>query len=769
MTNEVINVFQKFRDDTGKALENGTITFNVNLSTTLDTIFSDEALTIPQANPYTLDAAGRIIGDVKYIGTRRLVINDKSGAHIRTLDNIRIFDEGAATKNFATVAAMVAETTLKAGDLAQTSNYYSTVGVPYKGGGGRYDIIVAEASEDLGIYHTLANGLQARLILDHGNVIRTDQFGVFADWLEGDTPQQVQIQRAVDAVIDGGILSVPPVHAITGTQSSGYFCTAKITIAKYITVAGIAPTCGFRFGSLFIFEDSSGFEVSHDYVTFADLQIYGSVTPTVVTTDPSTDTWGNVGIHLGVTAACPNFVMNNCIVASFGTGLLSDSETFHDPYYKFTTCRWFSNMINISLLGTFGGSDFVNCDIRIALQHGLYARATQGVFFDNCLFEQNGTFNIDFDTGTDPEFYGIFLQKGTATKADLRISNTYYENMSGFADVDTRLTLINSDFNNAVRIFGAGDIIHGGNTTPSLIPADVYQEWGFSGGPFVTDQITHTRVIANVGTSITAFVQDFDLSNKLAVQDIKQMLISIDVKVANGFQDGSFTLEPVLRIDQIGGGSDNTSVGTNYRGLNYDFTDADWHTIAFMHGPRFDPVGNLDPADETISFLQTSVVVTSSDFSVNNLELHIRNPVVKFINDTEVRGDHPLEAGTNAFRDIVQSKFIQFSGLTGGLVTWSAAIPAGSVVLGVSAKVTRAVTGATSIDIGTTADIDLFIDGMAIADETTATPADANAAFTGPLLFKTATDIEANAIGGVFTDGDLAIKLYYIRMIAPIL
>ena len=89
MSNELINPYQKFEDAAGAPLENGTVTFYTNLTTTLATIYSDEALTIAQNNPYTLDAAGRIAGDVKFISTMTLTIKDRLGAFVRTIDNVK--------------------------------------------------------------------------------------------------------------------------------------------------------------------------------------------------------------------------------------------------------------------------------------------------------------------------------------------------------------------------------------------------------------------------------------------------------------------------------------------------------------------------------------------------------------------------------------------------------------------------------------------------------------------------------------------------------
>ncbi len=127
MSNEVINVDQVWRDATGNVLANGTLTFNINLTTTLDTIFSDEALTIPQANPYTLDAAGRTLGDVKYTGLKRVISKDSSGATIRTYDNVAGMEVMSTLRthyDFTTQIGTNSHPDAVTGDIIET-NYYS--------------------------------------------------------------------------------------------------------------------------------------------------------------------------------------------------------------------------------------------------------------------------------------------------------------------------------------------------------------------------------------------------------------------------------------------------------------------------------------------------------------------------------------------------------------------------------------------------------------------------------------------------------------------
>ncbi len=120
MSNEVINPYQQFKDDDGDPVENGTLTFFENLTTTLATIFSDEALTIPQTNPYTLDASGRVTGDVKYKGKLTVVLKDQLDAEIRTMDNVTtlqsqidawIITGGTPTQTSSTTFTLVGDQT----------------------------------------------------------------------------------------------------------------------------------------------------------------------------------------------------------------------------------------------------------------------------------------------------------------------------------------------------------------------------------------------------------------------------------------------------------------------------------------------------------------------------------------------------------------------------------------------------------------------------------------------------------------------------------
>ena len=147
MSNEIINPYQTFYDDSGIPLANGTISFLVNTTTTLGTIYSDEALTVAQANPYPLDAYGRIKGDVKYTGLRTLLIKTDLGATVRTIDNVATVVDtiGEDSRlNPLTTSVMANDVTFSSADVGKTvirTKEFSTG----NGGGATYDVVLTSS------------------------------------------------------------------------------------------------------------------------------------------------------------------------------------------------------------------------------------------------------------------------------------------------------------------------------------------------------------------------------------------------------------------------------------------------------------------------------------------------------------------------------------------------------------------------------------------------------------------------------------------------
>lgn len=223
MSNEVLNPDQQFLDATGNPLGAGTLTFYTNLASStpgnISTIYSDEALTVPQSNPYTLDAAGRVLGDIKYVGKKRMVVKNVAGSTLRTIDNVTtlINTQSTYTLNVG-LFANLSTTAASLNDKVSISGH-TTVGI----GGGDFIAKAGSVTSDSG---TQINSATGGLYWQRINYLylRSDMFGTTASGSD----ETVNVQKAVSAV-------APPqwcVEIPNGTK----FNLASLTFPKKITM-----------------------------------------------------------------------------------------------------------------------------------------------------------------------------------------------------------------------------------------------------------------------------------------------------------------------------------------------------------------------------------------------------------------------------------------------------------------------------------------------------------------------------------------------------
>jgi hypothetical protein len=101
--------------------------------------------------------------------------------------------------------------------------------------------------------------------------------------------------------------------------------------------------------------------------------------------------------------------------------------------------------------------------------------------------------------------------------------------------------------------------------------------------------------------------------------------------------------------------------------------------------------------------------------------------------------------------------------LTGAYVETSDAafIPNRAIVLGVAARTTLAITGATSYGVGTASNTTQFGDLLGIALGAT------NVGVIGPSGFYADSKVRVTANGGSFTAGKVRLIVYFIEMVAP--
>ncbi len=108
MSSRLINPYQEFRDASGEVVNAGTLTFYVNGDVnTQKNIYSDADLTTTQSNPYTLDAYGRVIGDIWLDGEYSVVLKDSDGNTIRTMNDVESFSSASGGGGGETVQGSV--------------------------------------------------------------------------------------------------------------------------------------------------------------------------------------------------------------------------------------------------------------------------------------------------------------------------------------------------------------------------------------------------------------------------------------------------------------------------------------------------------------------------------------------------------------------------------------------------------------------------------------------------------------------------------------
>ncbi len=130
-----------------------------------------------------------------------------------------------------------------------------------------------------------------------------------------------------------------------------------------------------------------------------------------------------------------------------------------------------------------------------------------------------------------------------------------------------------------------------------------------------------------------------------------------------------------------------------------------------------------------------------------------------------IENDVTVVIDTVAINTGLRSVTALLSGLTGASVSASSLIPAGAVVLGVTARVTTAITGATGFDIGDGVDQDRWGANIATALDTTSDNSD----WTAQTItnFASANDVVLTALTSGFTAGAVRVTVHYTSPTAP--
>lgn len=125
------------------------------------------------------------------------------------------------------------------------------------------------------------------------------------------------------------------------------------------------------------------------------------------------------------------------------------------------------------------------------------------------------------------------------------------------------------------------------------------------------------------------------------------------------------------------------------------------------------------------------------------------------------------QQGANVQKTIIQQATTELTGLAGATMTATNLIPAGSFVIGVSAKVTADITGASSWDLGDGVDVDRWGAGIALTLSPVTTVDITDFTASGFGQFASANDVVLTANVANFTAGAVRLTVHYISLTAP--
>lgn len=127
--------------------------------------------------------------------------------------------------------------------------------------------------------------------------------------------------------------------------------------------------------------------------------------------------------------------------------------------------------------------------------------------------------------------------------------------------------------------------------------------------------------------------------------------------------------------------------------------------------------------------------------------------------------DTVTQQGANVQKTVIKQATTELTGLTRATVTATDLIPAGSFLIGVTARVTTTITGATTFDIGDGTDVDRWGAAIALPAGTTSDITDFTASGFGQ--FGSANNVVLTANVANFTAGAVRLTAHYISLTAP--
>jgi len=720
-------------------------------------VLQEDGTTVAVTQPITTSSGGipLYLGSPVTImvdGSYSLRIDDSSGVQKYYVPKNA---ELEALSSFDTLAEMRAVTEAPADGDVYTLLGYSSVS---DGGGDQFywdaDNVVSDNTFSIIKPTAITTG---RFIRIYNPPIQAEKFGVFSDAVDDTTQLRLLLNFGESVIFKSG-----------GTYITDY---VSINDVDDIVIYGNGTTLKrleTSTGSDYIRGALLGFGGCNN-ITVRDLSLDSNRTNLVSATP------ANVSMNMGIIVFGESTVGSDVLLDNGG-------EDKGSKNILIDNCKFYRTGSNKAGIDKFGD--------------GIFAFGVDGLTVKNCYFEDMGrwavaagdSFNVTIDnnivdnatTGALATALGSFdIENESADQTNgsysraIKITNNKCYGRSSMYNV-ARASAANEN--------GANHYIKDIEIKNNLIEVDSYATYGTAAlyvyitiegttYPDYSDAIIDNNIIKSVGSTPLLY----GVLIQPETDDTTTSNVSISKNIIKGCAGGIWTDStqmPILTDYRINNNSIIAEHASTSRGI---YCEADGHFNVEVSGNYVRDYG-LEGIAVVRNTSSTGLAIVNNNNVYEGLATFTGNGI-RVSSDTVRCKDNFVSITTGTDYDLAASvKLIANSRiedrmiegaltLSGATGTFTNAIPAGATVVGVSTRVTTAITGATDFDIGIATDTDRY--GVARNIALNSTTSNNNWTITAPVMYPANQSIILTANGGNFTAGVVKVVVHYTFVTAP--
>lgn len=536
---------------------------------------------------------------------------------------------------FNNVSELKLATNLINGSYARTLGYYTV----NDGGSALYKIVDStEVQPNNMTVIEIANNLYAILIYDKSN-INVKQMGAHGD---GKTDDLSIINNIINLVESSSILYFP---------NGNYIFSNPLNITKTIEIKGTSLTNNT--GTTFTFNNTNGIVMKTSYIKVKNININGTNRKDNAI-DLDNDIYGVMGVVNQYTDEYSNggCSLENCNIHGFNVGVAIFStrvtqDKWSGAYRTFRDCVVSYNQIGYLIKDGATFNSIIGGSITNNSKHGIYAETEtyyQNIEVIDTAMELDGV-RTAFSDSVYTDF-GIYIGKGTKIK----FTNAYLEQLYAFVNDGGIIELISTHIHKNVLMFGFGQILSVSSHAPykTEMPYSVdFATRSTNSNLTVTapyNASPYARLQCSSNTTPKFNFPDL-MAIPVAMQNIKCCQLDFDFKIDSGYQVSNLAIRPEIQIvGYVSNNSDGGNIANTYSPKNMKVNDNKWHHFTMFWRPRIGisttqyihDVEDMIYRFSVYLFLcDTISASTQVDFSTNNLDMKLTNPVVTIYGDTK--------------------------------------------------------------------------------------------------------------------------------------